>query len=212
MASHPTQRKPNWLIALIATALAWLLPGAGHVYLGRRVRGAILFVTITATFWSGVAMGGVMTVDSRYESWWFLAQQMTGANGAVSWARQDRIYQELARDEDIQDMLRDRQATYQQGRHGELPPLEITPAPGGRPDKLRMLVDLELQQMRGGIALAHPTAGVARAYTGVAGLMNLLCIFDAMMLALMGVRGEPARDETDESDTDGADAGEGADA
>mgnify|MGYP000853354412 CR=1 FL=1 len=32
---------------------------------------------------------------------------------------------------------------------------------------------------------------VARAYAGIAGLLNLLCIFDATILALMGRFGEP---------------------
>jgi hypothetical protein len=125
---------------------------------------------------------------------------MTGANGLVGWKRQDRVYDRLERDPDVQRMLRDRRATLR-GPQGELPPLEITPAPGGRPDDLQMLVDRKLQEMDGGIALAHPVGGVARAYTGSAGLMNLLCIFDAMMLGLMGARGEPKpQDEDAEAD------------
>jgi hypothetical protein len=40
------------------------------------------------------------------------------------------------------------------------------------------------------IALVAPTDTVARAYSGVAGLLNLLCIFDALMLAMMGITGE----------------------
>jgi hypothetical protein len=46
--------------------------------------------------------------------------------------------------------------------------------------------------------VADPAAGVARAYTGIAGMMNLLCIFDVLMLGLMGVWGEPPATETDE--------------
>lgn len=189
MAAERKPRQPNWLIA---TALAWLIPGAGHAYLGRRIRGLVIFLTVTATFWTGIAIGGVMTVDRVYQPWWFVAQMMTGANGLISWNRQDRIYDQLKQDPDIQALLR---SSYVAPTGSQDPPplMDIAPAAGARHDALQMLVDYKLQQAEGGsVALAHPAAGVARAYTGIAGLMNLLCIFDVLMLGLMGVRGEPA--------------------
>jgi hypothetical protein len=36
-----------------------------------------------------------------------------------------------------------------------------------------------------------PTLNVARPYAGIAGMLNLLCIMDAVVLAFMGVYGEP---------------------
>ena len=42
-----------------------------------------------------------------------------------------------------------------------------------------------------GYQLVAPAETVARAYAGVAGLLNALCIFDAVVLAAMGVFGEP---------------------
>ena len=44
-----------------------------------------------------------------------------------------------------------------------------------------------------GLSLSYPSDTVARAYAGVAGMLNLMCIFDAVMLATMGSAGEPAR-------------------
>jgi TM2 domain-containing membrane protein YozV len=167
MADQVKQSKPNWLLAGV---LAWLVPGAGHIYIGRRLRGGILFVTITATFWAGVAMGGVMTVDRQYQPWWFAAQMLTGVNGVVGWYRQDRVYDQLQRDPDIGP-----------------PPAKSPP----RPDDRQMAVDQALKDWPGGsIVVAYPTAGVARAYSGVAGMLNLLCVFDAVMLAMMGKRRE----------------------
>ena len=40
------------------------------------------------------------------------------------------------------------------------------------------------------MARAAPMDSVARAYSGTAGLLNLMCIFDAAILALMGRTGE----------------------
>jgi hypothetical protein len=51
------------LRAPVAVFLAWLIPGLGHVYLGHRTRGIILLVALTLTFWSGVAIGGAKTVN-----------------------------------------------------------------------------------------------------------------------------------------------------
>lgn len=50
----------------LAALLAWLIPGAGHLYQRRRAKGAIFFLTIMTTFWVGFAIGGGHVV---YASW-----------------------------------------------------------------------------------------------------------------------------------------------
>ncbi|MCG3177730.1 MAG: hypothetical protein BIFFINMI_00049 [Phycisphaerae bacterium] len=61
--------------------LAWLIPGAGHWYLGMRVRGAIIFFTIALTFWVGLAIGGFRsTIDPTRETHWFLGQICAGGH------------------------------------------------------------------------------------------------------------------------------------
>jgi hypothetical protein len=47
--------------ALIA---GWLVPGAGHLLTGRWVRGLLLFVSIAAMFWLGIAMQGKLYVPN----------------------------------------------------------------------------------------------------------------------------------------------------
>lgn len=158
--------RPLWLLAGI---LAWLIPGAGHLLLGRRLRGLVIFVTLSATFWAGMAIGGVMTVDRPYQKWWFAAQMLNGVHGLTGWVMQDRVYKSL-------DL-----AAWDVDDRG----------PAGRPGAEQMAVDAALAEK--GIVLAGPSAAVARAYTGIAGLLNLLCVFDAIMLGLLGVRGEPDR-------------------
>ena len=60
------------------------MPGLGHVFLGHRHRGLIFLVTITATFWTGVAIGGVRgTVNPQDRQLWFVAQLCTGVNTAA---------------------------------------------------------------------------------------------------------------------------------
>ena len=47
---------------LLAAALAWLLPGLGHLYLGRRQRAAVFFALVAATFLLGVGCRGNLAI------------------------------------------------------------------------------------------------------------------------------------------------------
>lgn len=158
----------NVPLAGLAMILAWIVPGAGHVYLGRPVRGIILFLTIAATFWAGVAMGGVMTIDPEAERWWYLADLFAGVHGLAAWQIQQHTWQTLADDPQV----RQQQAALSHD-----------------PIQAAAVMDARLQQNR--LALTAPTDTVARAYAGIAGLLNLMCIFDAMLLSLLGTRSEP---------------------
>ena len=146
-------------IPIVALALAWLVPGAGHMYVGRTARGIIVFLTISALFWAGMAIGGATTVDADRERWWFVAQMFTGMHGLAGWQIERAAMRRIA-----------------PGAEGAM----IDPS----------VIDRRLAEE--GVALVAPTDTVARAYAGVAGLLNLMCVFDAMMLSLMGAFGEPA--------------------
>ena len=147
--------------AFVALVLAWLVPGVGHIYIGRVKRGLVIFVTIAATFWAGVAMGGVMTVDRQSEPWWFVADMLTGLHGLTAWKHQQKVVAEVA------------------GGIG----------PKASAADFQDALSAKLAVMK--IELAAPTDNVARAYAGVAGMINLLCIIDAALLALMGQGPEP---------------------
>ncbi len=71
----------------IALLLGWLVPGLGHIFIRHRTRGLIFLVTITATFWTGVAVGGMRsTVNPNERKLWFVAQLGTGGNTLLAWA------------------------------------------------------------------------------------------------------------------------------
>jgi hypothetical protein len=159
--------RPN---PLLAAFLAWIMPGAGHLYLRKRARGLVLLVTIAVLFWGGVAIGGAMTVSRDAEPWWFAADMLTGVHGLAGWQHQQRAHARVFRDA-----------------------MQKAAAIGQTPDSRGAqfeLVEQELADQK--LALVPPVDTAARAFSGVAGLLNLLCIFDAMMLAFMGRVGEPA--------------------
>jgi hypothetical protein len=50
--------------AYSALIVGWLIPGAGHLMTGRWVRALLLFVSIGAMFWLGIAMQGKLYVPN----------------------------------------------------------------------------------------------------------------------------------------------------
>jgi Family of unknown function (DUF6677) len=129
--------KPNLALGVkipLAGLLAWIVPGLGHFFVGDRARGWIILITITLTFWGGVAIGGVRTsVDPQRQKLWFMAQVCCGSNtlAAYAWGQSERR---------------------------------------GLPE--------------GALATSEwRSSELALVFTGVAGLLNLLAIMDALMRA-----------------------------
>jgi Family of unknown function (DUF6677) len=48
----------------LALIVGWLVPGAGHLLTGRWVRALLLFLSISAMFWLGIAMQGKLYVPN----------------------------------------------------------------------------------------------------------------------------------------------------
>jgi hypothetical protein len=57
-AEPVVQAAPLTLMSVLAPALAWLIPGAGHLIQKRWVRGLLLMISIIAMFLIGLAMEG----------------------------------------------------------------------------------------------------------------------------------------------------------
>jgi len=61
MANSPTTKieaQPVSMMAILAPALGWLIPGAGHMIQRRWIRGVLLLLSITTLFLLGLAMDG----------------------------------------------------------------------------------------------------------------------------------------------------------
>jgi hypothetical protein len=52
------QAEPLSAMAVLAPAVAWFIPGAGHLIQKRWIRGALLFISIVTLFLLGLAMQG----------------------------------------------------------------------------------------------------------------------------------------------------------
>jgi len=64
MANSTTEKtkvaeaEPLTLMAVVAPAIGWLIPGAGHLIQKRWIRGGLLFVSIVTLFLLGLGMQG----------------------------------------------------------------------------------------------------------------------------------------------------------
>jgi hypothetical protein len=52
--ASPAASKPLWLLYVIS----WLVPGAGHLWLGRQGKGLVFLITLTAMFAIGLVLQG----------------------------------------------------------------------------------------------------------------------------------------------------------
>lgn len=69
-----------------AGILAWLLPGAGHFFLGHRGIAAVFFVAISFAYGTGLAVGGVKnSVNPQANRWLFLAELGIGGYTSVGY-------------------------------------------------------------------------------------------------------------------------------
>jgi hypothetical protein len=57
MRADAAERVESGALVLLALA-SWLVPGSGHLWLGRRVKGLIFLIALTAMFAIGLALGG----------------------------------------------------------------------------------------------------------------------------------------------------------
>lgn len=180
----PKKPQVNPMTVFLAGVLAWIIPGAGHVYLNRTVRGIILCVCINGMFWSGLAMGGAFTIDPIRERWWFAAQMVAGASGLAGWYNQEVRRQQAIREYN------------QKGDHARMDDLPPPPTDRRRANWLNAYSSALAAK---GWELTYPAETVSRAFTGIAGMLNVICIFDAVMLAAIGAYGEPPRQAPPES-------------
>jgi Family of unknown function (DUF6677) len=100
-AAEPAHRAT--VMAVIAPAIGWLIPGAGHLIQRRWIRGILLFVSITSLFVLGLMMqghiyrangGDILDIlgfigDLGAGGMYILTLAMNGGQGAIAFATAD---------------------------------------------------------------------------------------------------------------------------
>ena len=83
------------MVFLIPCFLAWLVPGAGHFYLGRRRRGVLFFAVVLATFSLGLVMQGRTYVVDRQHPLTYLATFANIGLGPLDLIGRERTFDRL---------------------------------------------------------------------------------------------------------------------
>ncbi|QDT70344.1 hypothetical protein MalM25_32910 [Planctomycetes bacterium MalM25] len=161
----------------IAALLAWLVPGLGHLYQGRRAKGFLFMGSIIGLFVAGMWIGGGQVVYAStlpvqplrsylYDGWPFLCQSGIGAVAIPGWIERSR---------------------YQANKDALLVPAFYPPqgADRARRDGAESTTDQSDNRV------VHPDGAAKRryrlgfrfevgmVYTVIAGLLNLLVVYDA---------------------------------
>lgn len=149
---------------VVAAALAWLIPGLGHIYQGRTGKGILFFVCVLGTFFYGLYLGGGKVVyaavpwEQQYR-WQYWCQLGTGLVATPMLVQRERV---LNGREPLWNGLmappRNQQVhwTDDSGRQTT------------QPNELAMWT-----------VKYHPYFELGTVYTVIAGLLNILVICDA---------------------------------
>ena len=179
-------KDPYW-----AAFLAWLVPGLGHLYQGRTAKAVLYFVCIMSTFSYGLYLGS----DSEY-GWARVVY--------ASWRPGDKRYPYLCQ---IGAGLPAMPALVQAigARNGKSPFGEFMAPPRLQTGELDLHGRPSLHQLHRRLARYFELGTV---YTMVAGLLNILVIFDAFAgpIVVPGTEdeqeGDGNRDDGDKDKTD----------
>lgn len=196
-------RNPGW-----AALLAWLVPGLGHFYQGRVVKGALFSASVLGLFLGGMVIGEGKVAHAStlpfaplrsylYDGWPFLCQSGIGVIAVPGWIERSR---------------------YVAGQGPLLAPTLYPPLAGERAARAPAITSTDVA----GNQVIHPDGSAKRrydlgfryevgmVYTVIAGLLNLLVVYDAYAGPLLP---DPARDGRPDDDQDGDkdSPGEGSD-
>lgn len=147
--------------AIQAGLLSWVLPGAGHFWLGQRSLALVMLVGVSLPYLIGLAVGGVTnSVNPRSNKWLFLAELGVGGYTVPGYFVSQRIERALLRDLDLPAI----------------------------PTEASAQTDIDRwDRARSPFVAYYPESDIAQIYLATAGLLNLLVILDAISRAQTGL-------------------------
>jgi hypothetical protein len=169
----------------IAAVLAWLIPGAGHLYQGRTGKGLLFFICVLGTFLFGLAIGDgkVVYASSRGEEpwrWQYYCQLGVGAPALPALLKKTPI--------------EERQPNAGFMAPPAHSPVQIKDSSGNWTTQPNELAAWTVEM--------HPRYELGTVYTVIAGLLNVLVICDAYAgpLVLLPKKKKDGKSENDHAD------------
>jgi hypothetical protein len=181
----------------LAAFLAWLVPGMGHIYQGRTGKGVLFFVCIVGTFFYGLYIGGgrvvyasTAPVFSRQflERWQYICQVGAGLPALPAIVQRERMRAEKPPLPILGDVMRPPRAFP--------PPGESFVSKDQTDPKNTVQHPDELSKWNYDLGDYFEIGTV---FTVIAGLLNILAIYDAYGGPLVIVPPEETKKEPDKS-------------
>ena len=163
---------------MLAGFLAWLIPGAGHIYQGRTAKGVLFSVCIFTLFFFGMYLGGNRVVyasnrpDNRRLP--YLCQVATGLPTMLALVQAHRMGQDPPKAPLFSGYMAPPRYEGQIVPSGSIAPINASPW-GNDTAYVRNSKD-ELSAWQ---AELHRFFELGTVYTMIAGLLNVLVIYDA---------------------------------
>ncbi len=175
----------------LAAFLAWLWPGAGHIYQQRYGKGALFMVCIVGTFFFGMSIGQGHVVYASFEKhnfrWQYVPQAFAGLPALPALVQRMRVNQE-------QEPIGGWNAYW-------APPNDPTPREPNTPPGSVLPADDDLHFWHRQLGNAFELGTL---YTVVAGLLNVLAIYDAFAGPFLPApESEPSTEKKKKSDSEG---------
>ncbi|MEM9588078.1 MAG: DUF6677 family protein [Planctomycetota bacterium] len=172
----------------LAAFLAWLVPGAGHFYQGRHAKGSLYVVCILLTWMIGFSLGGGHVVYASWQPgdkrWHYFLQAGVGAAAMPALIQSERMRRAIDRDGKTPADFR--------------PWLGGFMSPPARPVEEKVTDQVSAWYARRGAGYEMGTW-----YTMIAGLLNILVIYDAyagpLSVPISGRKNKKGNQDTDSS-------------
>jgi len=169
-AQEPAEEGPG-PVGYLALVLAWVVPGLGHIMLRQWARGIVFFLTIHLLFASGLFIAGIRAINPPDQAIWTYTQFLSGwpmivANKVEQNSRgqlRDLLVQ-YDRETPLNESLEDRQVRTTQFIH----------------DHPFFAYHPKIQDL-------------GAVYCGIAGMLNLLVMFDVLLRITGSVREDPSK-------------------
>jgi hypothetical protein len=142
-------------VRYIPIGLAWLIPGSGYFFIGQKARGLVILITIHGLFLLGMLLGGIKSINPSDQPIWAYTQLAVGWPTLVASAIQTR----RTAWETEQNLKYDSYNANSPEQRAELQQLVAAHPPTWR-------------------FYAPKTQDVGTVYCGIAGMLNILVIFD----------------------------------
>jgi TM2 domain-containing membrane protein YozV len=160
-------------IGYLALVLAWIVPGLGHFLLGQRIRGIVFAVAIHGLFALGMLIAGVRAINPPEQAIWTYTQFLTGWPMLVANRLEKQLYERLYTSRDTRESsIMDHE--YLRGR----PDID-----SNDPENIR-----RRQEHAKAFIKDHPLFSnhpkiqdIGAVYCGIAGMLNLLVMFDVLL-------------------------------